>query len=162
MRQRKQQPIVDFGTGYYLRTIKINASILFVYCTPLLHCCAMLTAGRSLLGLEGWSESCAHSCCAAAHSYQSLMLPARVPGHFPANTTISESSLTCKIFFPVRFLTFPFLDPFIFSVAASQKSSFLAFKTFSQEFIFLSKIMYALKHSMWFSLQLVNASYIFN
>lgn len=125
MRQSKQQPIVELGTGYYLRTIKISASILFVCSTTVLCSLGLhIFAGRSLLALESWSESCVPSCYAAARSYQSLMLPVRVPGHFPADITFPESSLTCKIFLPVRFLTFHFLGCLLFTVATSQKSSF--------------------------------------
>lgn len=94
-----------------------------VLCSPGLHC----FAGRSLLALEGWAESCASSCCAVACSY--LTQTCQGPWAFPNTVStlrFPESSLTCRKFPPVRILTFSFPGPLFLSETASQEPSFLA------------------------------------
>jgi len=115
VRQSKRQPIVELGTGIYLRTIKFSTFTLFYQFTYLLPCSAMLTrspllcwevpAGTGSLG----RKLCQLMLCSC------LQLP--VPDvSCQGPWGISQhclSSQTSRKFPPVMIVTFSFPGPLI-------------------------------------------------
>lgn len=119
VRQSKWQPIVKLGTGIYLRTIKISAFTLFDYLTYLLPRSAMLARspllcwevppGPGRLGRKlrpFMLSSCLQlpvpdATCQGPWAFPSIVSALRFP----------ESSLTCRMFLPVRIITSSFPAP---------------------------------------------------
>lgn len=118
VRQSKWQPTVELGTGIYLRTIKISAFALFDYLTYLLPRSAMLARSHFLLGGPSWPWRLGRKLRQFMLS-SCLQLPVpdatcQGPWAFPSIVSaikFPESSLTCRMFLPVRIVTFSFPAP---------------------------------------------------
>ena len=89
----------------------------------------LLPAGRLLLVWDGWAASCLGLCCTAAHSYQSQVSVAKVPGNsFLASPWSPWPSSTSRTFPPAKIFPFflettslYFQEPFYFGTAASSR-----------------------------------------